>query len=316
MLNNEDILRRELKRMYAWQKWRMSTLKVIGRTCSMMGEEKEWAMNWMGTRSIFDATRLDEIDRVFVEKLEGQLIKNGKGRELDTAFLNPREQEIEELIAVGKICNISRVQSSIRDTRLGVGTSRRTNESSSSARGENMKASCGANHDDLTLKTDDNADILANDLVDVDLKMSSSLARDETKEASRSASHEDSYPRNDPSDTHLVDVDIQVDSKLARDENLEALRGDSNNDKALDSQSTEVLSGSIPAFSSILSAIQDLEMTQSTQFKSLNESIAKFKKDPKKQKKRSSKSPMLAQTAKLEEKLERLNLRNRNLLQP
>lgn len=127
MLNNEDILRRELKRMYAWQKWRMSTLKVIGRTCSMMGEEKEWAMNWMGTRSIFDATRLDEIDRVFVEKLEGQLIKNGKGRELDTAFLNPREQEIEELIAVGKICNISRVQSSIRDTRLGVGTSRRTN---------------------------------------------------------------------------------------------------------------------------------------------------------------------------------------------
>lgn len=48
-----------------------------------------------------------------------------------------------------------------------------TKESSSSARGENMKASCGANHDDLTLKTDDNADILANDLVDVDLKMSS-----------------------------------------------------------------------------------------------------------------------------------------------
>lgn len=71
-----------------------------------------------------------------------------------------------------------------------------------------------------------------------------------------------------------------------------------------------MLSASIPAFSSIISAIQDLARTQSTQFESLKESIARVKKDLKRQKKRISKSPMIAQNAELEEKLTKAQAEN------
>nr|GMC49106.1 ribosomal RNA processing protein 36 homolog [Ipomoea batatas] len=151
-----------------------------------------------------------------------------------------------------------------------------TKGSQSSARDGDLEASCGANHDDLTPRLDENMIISSENLVDVDLRMSSGSTRDENLEASHSASHEDSYPRIVLSDTNLVDVDVQDDQILARGETMEAPRGDSNNGHVPDSQSIEVLSGSIPAFSSLMSAIQELVKTQSSQFQSLNESIAKW----------------------------------------
>lgn len=90
MPSHEEIICRELKRMYAWQEWRMSSLRVIGETCSMMAEEEEWALEWMGTRSVFDATRAEEIDRVYAEKLQGRLVRNGKSRDLNIGRLSQR----------------------------------------------------------------------------------------------------------------------------------------------------------------------------------------------------------------------------------
>nr|GME04452.1 glutamic acid-rich protein-like [Ipomoea batatas] len=88
--SHEEILRRQLKHMYAWQEWRMSSLRVIGETCSLMAEEEECALEWMGTRSVFNATRPEEIDRVYVEKLQGRFVRNGKSRDLNIGRLNQR----------------------------------------------------------------------------------------------------------------------------------------------------------------------------------------------------------------------------------
>nr|GMD40619.1 hypothetical protein Iba_chr10aCG11090 [Ipomoea batatas] len=128
-------------------------------------------------------------------------------------------------------------------------------ESSSSARDKNLVASRGADHEDLHPRNV-NEDILSDHLVEVNLRMSSSLAREGNVEASRSASHEDSTPRNELSDTlHMVDVEVQADPSLARGENLEAPRGASHDDQAQGTQSTKVISSSILAYSSIVSSI-------------------------------------------------------------
>nr|GMC95803.1 glutamic acid-rich protein-like [Ipomoea batatas] len=120
----EDILRTELKRMYSWQKWRMSRLEVIGRTCSLMWKEEQWALDWMSTRSVFDATRPDEIDGVYAEKLAGRFACKGKGRVMDEEFSDPKEHEMEDMTMIAKVTNICRIQSSFRDIRPNVGTSR------------------------------------------------------------------------------------------------------------------------------------------------------------------------------------------------
>nr|GMD82145.1 hypothetical protein Iba_chr13fCG5240 [Ipomoea batatas] len=258
---------------------------------------------------------------VYAEKLAGRVVGKGKGRVMGEEFSDPKEQEREDLTMIAKLKNISRVQSSFRYFRPGVGTSQgnavpkdcdqqeededkkpekdtsgcngeaqvNARESSSSARDKNMEASRGANREDSNLRCVDE-DILSNQLVEVNLRVSQCLARDGNVETSRSVSHGDSNPRNKLSDTHMIYVEVQADLRLARGENLEAHHGASHDDQAQGTQSTEVISSYIPAYSSIVYLIQELAKIQRAQFDHLKKSIDRVKKDIKKQKKQVSKS--------------------------
>ncbi|MEQ5154427.1 hypothetical protein ABN254_21670, partial [Providencia rettgeri] len=101
-------MRRELARVYNWQEWRMLSLRVIASTLSEMAEEEEWALDWMGTRSVFYATRPDEIERVFAEKLQGKTTRYGKSVDLNVGYRTPRERLMLEDIQIAKVHNISR----------------------------------------------------------------------------------------------------------------------------------------------------------------------------------------------------------------
>lgn len=68
----------------------------------MMCEEEQWTLDWMGTKSVFDATRPDEIDRVYSKKLEGWVDRKGKGRALDDKIMDPKEHDKEELTLIAK----------------------------------------------------------------------------------------------------------------------------------------------------------------------------------------------------------------------
>nr|GMD89606.1 glutamic acid-rich protein-like [Ipomoea batatas] len=123
MPNCEEIIRNELRRMYEWQRWRMSKLEVIARTCSLMWEEEQWSLDWMGTRLVFVATRPDEIDRVYNEKLADRFDSKGKGRGIDAEITYPKEQDRADKTMIEKAKVISRIQSSFKDMRPGVGMS-------------------------------------------------------------------------------------------------------------------------------------------------------------------------------------------------
>nr|GMC71115.1 hypothetical protein Iba_chr03aCG22020 [Ipomoea batatas] len=60
---------------------------------------------------------------VYAEKLAGRVVGKGKGRVMGEEFSDPKEQEREDLTMIAKLKNISRIQSSFRDFRPGVGTS-------------------------------------------------------------------------------------------------------------------------------------------------------------------------------------------------
>nr|GMC86887.1 hypothetical protein Iba_chr04dCG15030 [Ipomoea batatas] len=95
-------------------------LEVVARTCSLMWEEEQWALDWMGTRSIFVATRPNEINKVYEEKLEGQFDRKGKGRGIDEEFTNPKEQERVDKSMIEKAKAIYGVQSAFRDMCLAL----------------------------------------------------------------------------------------------------------------------------------------------------------------------------------------------------
>lgn len=83
-------------------------------------------------------------------------------------------------------------------------------------------------------------------------------------------------------------------------------------DASKSSDSSEVILDTSSAFTSLLNAIQALARTQDAQFKSLNESITKIKKDVRRQKKKSSKSTTDERLTALEKKID--NVFSENLI--
>ncbi|MEQ5213064.1 hypothetical protein ABN235_19115, partial [Morganella morganii] len=145
----------ELARIYNWQEWRMSSLRVIASTISEMAEEEEWALDWMGRRSVFDATRPDVIERVFAEKLQGKTTRYGKSVELNVGYRTPRERLMLEDMQIAKVHNISRAQTEIRDLRPDVGPSRQNNEEDAEDSNSNQNQGCRDNKDDNNDDDDD-----------------------------------------------------------------------------------------------------------------------------------------------------------------
>ncbi|XP_031124338.1 uncharacterized protein LOC116027052 [Ipomoea triloba] len=379
--SHEDILRQELARVYNWQRWQMSSLRVIASTISEMAEEEEWALDWMGTRSIFDATRPDEIERVFAEKLQGRTTRFGKTVVLNVGYRTPRERLMLEDMQIAKIHNISRAQTEIRDLKPDVGPSRQQDEDDAEDSDSNQNQGCRDQHHKKDDDDDDNDDpsgshapssravnlpntrvhtTCANDesnqnhtdeprsapteSMEAQILLSPSSARDETMEASRGANHDGLQILDETmvtSDLNLVDVEVEVfpdytsdgnleasksaspenlpspidDLNLAESqelvlvegENMEAPSKDSHGpsaDSSKCSDSSEVILDTSSAFTSLLNAIQGLARTQDSQFKSLNESITKIKKDVRRQKKKSSKSTIDERLTALEKKID------------
>lgn len=156
--SHEEILRRELARIYNRQEWRMSSLRVIASTISEMAEEEEWALDWMGTRSVFDATQPDEIERVFAEKLQGKTTRYGKSIDLNVGYRTPRERLMLEDMQITKVHNISRAQTEIRDLRPDVGPSRQQNDDDAEDSDSNQNQGCRDAKDDNNDDDDDNND--------------------------------------------------------------------------------------------------------------------------------------------------------------
>lgn len=52
---SDEILQTKLRRVLDWQKWCMSSLVVVAEGLQSMWDEDIWALQWMGTSSIFAA---------------------------------------------------------------------------------------------------------------------------------------------------------------------------------------------------------------------------------------------------------------------
>lgn len=146
-----------------------------------------------------------------------------------------------------------------------------------------MVASRGANHDNLAPMIDENLIISSTNLIDIDVRMSFGFTQDVNQEASCSASHKNSTLREALSEDNLIDTAVHNDLTLIRGENMKAPPGDSHTEPVeASSHSTEVIVDSASALSTLVIAIQGIARTQVTQFQSINDSIAKIKKDLKK----------------------------------
>nr|GMC53019.1 hypothetical protein Iba_chr01dCG2770 [Ipomoea batatas] len=120
-ISRERILRDELRRMYDWQKWSISSHEILAEIMAFMWEEEQWALHWMGT-------------------------KKGKGRGVDYI---PEDRARADKGLLEKVKVISRFQSTFRDSHPGVGTKDRTDDPTSeqddSAEGtEEVHTSSGA----------------------------------------------------------------------------------------------------------------------------------------------------------------------------
>ncbi|XP_031120266.1 acidic repeat-containing protein-like [Ipomoea triloba] len=184
--------------------------------------------------------------------------------------------------------------------------------SQSSARGENLEVSPGANQDDLSL-IDENMIISSLNLIDVAVRSYPDYAQDKNLEASCSAGHKDSPLQQEPSEDMPADLANHHDLALVQGGNLEAPPNESHADPAeasKSSDSSEVIVNTTSAFTSLMNAIQGMAKTQDTHFKSINESIVKIKKDIRKQKKKASKSTADARITALEQKIDTAFLEN------
>nr|GME02918.1 hypothetical protein Iba_scaffold259CG0410 [Ipomoea batatas] len=107
-----------------------------------------------------------------------------KGREMNIETSDPKEQERADLNMIARVTSISRIQSSFRDIRPGVGTSRE-NE---------VPEDCEQQKEDEDKEPEKETSV-------IEKRGSPSLARDGNQEASRGANHEDLNPRTAEVDT-------------------------------------------------------------------------------------------------------------------
>ncbi|XP_031099812.1 acidic repeat-containing protein-like [Ipomoea triloba] len=238
------------------------------------------------------------------------------GGEASTNQPHDANDDSPKTVNTGIICH-DETQGDADQTTLAVDTESFEHTillSQSLARDGNLEASRGANHDDL-LMIHENMITSSLNLIDVEVKTYLDYTQDENLEASSSASHKDSPLPIKLSEDMPVDSADHHDLALVQGGNLEAPPNESHADPAealKSSDSSEVIVNTSSAFTSLLHAIQGIAKTQDTHFKSINESIAKIKKDIRKQKKKASKSTADARITALEQKID--NVFSENLI--
>lgn len=173
----------------------MSSIRVVARTISEIADEEEWALDWMGTRSVFDATRPEEIERVFAEKLQGRTTRFGKSVDLNVGYRTPRERQMLKDMKIVKIHNISRAQTEIRDLRPDIGPSRRSEGAEDDEESDlNSGDKCGDDSDKRDDGDDDYNDDPSGNIIP---PPSEATQKNDSDKPSNSSSSHNSGDKND-----------------------------------------------------------------------------------------------------------------------
>nr|GMC79972.1 ribosomal RNA processing protein 36 homolog [Ipomoea batatas] len=115
----------------------MSSFVVVAEGIQYMWDEEVWALNLMSTSSIFTATKPDEIDRVYQDKLAGRDPKKGKGRAVDDDTPTPADLTKSDRRLIERVQVFSRFQVGFVDHNRKVGPSNRATQAEKS---ENTQA--------------------------------------------------------------------------------------------------------------------------------------------------------------------------------
>nr|GMC89442.1 hypothetical protein Iba_chr04eCG19430 [Ipomoea batatas] len=110
----------------------MSSFVVVAEGIQYMWDEEVWALNLMSISSIFTATKPDEIDRVYQDKLAGRDPKKGKGRAVDDDTPTPADLTKSDRRLIERVQVFSRFQVGFVDHNRKVGPSNRATQAEKS----------------------------------------------------------------------------------------------------------------------------------------------------------------------------------------
>ncbi|XP_019158328.1 PREDICTED: transcription initiation factor TFIID subunit 11-like [Ipomoea nil] len=90
----------DFNRVMQWQKWRTSPLQTFLERFDEMKDEENFALEWIGTKDVYNALRLETINRVYSYKVTHRTLGNDKAPifiELNKPSLDPAfEEEMKE----------------------------------------------------------------------------------------------------------------------------------------------------------------------------------------------------------------------------
>ncbi|XP_019189843.1 PREDICTED: protein MAK16 homolog [Ipomoea nil] len=93
----------DYQRVLKWQKWRTSPLRLFLENFDEMKDEEDFALEWLGTQNVYEATRLETINRAYSYKLTNRSLTKGKAPiclEMKKPYLDPAfEEEMKEFRA-------------------------------------------------------------------------------------------------------------------------------------------------------------------------------------------------------------------------
>ncbi|XP_019188801.1 PREDICTED: glutamic acid-rich protein-like [Ipomoea nil] len=96
-----ESIENDFNRVMQWQKWRTSPLHTFLETFEVMKDEEEFALEWIGTKDVYEALRLETIRRVYSYKVTHRTLGNEKAPiciELNKPPLDPAfVEEMKEL---------------------------------------------------------------------------------------------------------------------------------------------------------------------------------------------------------------------------
>ncbi|XP_019172470.1 PREDICTED: pheromone-processing carboxypeptidase KEX1-like [Ipomoea nil] len=96
-----ESMENDYNRVMQWQKWRTSRLDTLLETAEAMKGEEEFALEWIGTKDVYEALRLETIRRVYSYKVTNRTLGKDKAPiciELNKPPLDPAfVEEMKEL---------------------------------------------------------------------------------------------------------------------------------------------------------------------------------------------------------------------------
>ncbi|XP_019153464.1 PREDICTED: microtubule-associated protein 1B-like [Ipomoea nil] len=96
----QQSIEKDFNRVMQWQKWRTSPLQSFLETFDEMKDEEDFALEWIGTKDVYNALHLETINRVYSYKVTHRTFGKDKApvcNELNKPLLDPVfEEEMKE----------------------------------------------------------------------------------------------------------------------------------------------------------------------------------------------------------------------------